>query len=230
MAAVLCSSCANLCDFTACCKGCGQGCKGCGQACGQICRLPCTLCNSACKACCEGLRNLCTSSFCFYGFVALGLNIPSMINGVLSFPYFGCSGSQWLFLNTLFCASHVAAAIYLANQCVSFSDTTRLLCYDPWMAGYMVLSVISFAWLCSGLTWDLAQGDCPDNINSLTKNSVYFGFSFFFFGGGAMCISALISMCRKDRHQTTNTQTANTQAITTETKQDAYYPPYAVNA
>ena len=190
MAAILCQSISNLCSAT--CSGCGQ-----------ICKLPCTLCSSVCKPMCEGIKKLCSSHFCCYASVALGLNLPPIIFGLNSLAYGDCKGSQWLIVNLLFCIAHIAAAFYLALQSKSWSDTMNTLCYDPWIAAYILVGIGSFVWLCTGMSWAMSgaiqNGNCPDNIDSLAYNSIYCGYAFFGFGMSALLVSMMISACMGNR-------------------------------
>lgn len=186
MAAVLCQSCSGLCT-------------GLCSSCGKICSFPCTVCSSVCKPICETLKKAFSSHFCFYVAVTLGLNVAPVAFGVQALIYPGCRGSQWLLLNTAFCVAHVIAALYLAGQSKSWSETVKTLCYDPWIAVYILVCIAFFIWLCIGGSWSaqgaMANGDCPDNIASLTMNSLYCGFAFLFFGVFALAISSALSMC-----------------------------------
>ena len=193
MAAILCQSFGNLC--TSACSGCGQ-----------LCQLPCTMCSSVCKPACEGIKKLCTSNFCIYATVTLGLNIPPIINGLINIAsgVGGCKGSQWLIVNTLFCIAHIAAALYIALQSNSFNETMQTLCYDPWIAGYILVGVGSFVWLCIGMNWAMSGAmeygnNCPGNVGQLAYNSIYCGYSFFALGCTALFVSVMISMCMGKR-------------------------------
>lgn len=188
MAAILCQSVSSLCS-TAC------------SGCGHICKLPCTLCTSVCKPMCEGIRKVCSSPFCIYVTVALGLNIPQIMFGLTTLPYAACKGSQWLSVNALFCIAHITAACYLAMQSKSFNETMQTLCYDPWIAVYILVGIVSMIWLWTGTGWArngvMGNGNnCPDDIGNLTWNAVYCGHAFFFFGVSALGLSLLVSMCR----------------------------------
>mmetsp|Transcript_29537 Transcript_29537/g.45087 ORF Transcript_29537/g.45087 Transcript_29537/m.45087 type:complete len:221 (+) Transcript_29537:75-737(+) len=217
MAALLCQSISSL--FSSACTGCGK-----------ICKLPFTMCSGACSSVCGGVKQLCTSHFCIYGTLALGLNIPPMIFGLSAIPYVDCKGTQWMLMNTLFCLCHILAAMYIANQQNSWSDIMHTLCYDPWMAAYIVVSIASFIWTSNGLSLAIsgamANGNnCPDNIASLTYNSIYFGFSFFFFGASALAISLLVSACMGSRDSGKETYHMNTNNGDTSSK--ASYMPFA---
>jgi len=64
------------------------------------------------------------------------------------------------------------------------------------------------------------NGNCPDNISSLTLNSIYFGFAFFGIGLSALLISVLISTClgrRSNAAQTNDNVNGKT----------SYVPPFA---
>jgi hypothetical protein len=191
MAAILCQSVSNLCGAT--CDGIGK-----------ICKLPFTLCSSVCKPMCEGIKKGCASHFCLYTSVALGLNIPGIIFGLSSVAYIGCKGTQWLLLNILFCVAHITAAYYLASKSESWSETMKTLCYDPWIAAYILAGIGSFAWLGIGMSWAksgaIQNGNCPDNIDSLTYNSIYCGYAFFGLGMSALLMSMLLSSCMGNKN------------------------------
>ena len=73
----------------------------------------------------------------------------------------------------------------------------KVLCYDPWIAGYIVVGVLFFAWLCTGISWHnsgaMVNGNCPGNIDNLATTSIGFGMTFFFTGVSALFISMLVS-------------------------------------
>ena len=212
MAALLCQSIGNL--FSGACSGCGQ-----------LCSLPCKLCNQACKGFCDGARKLCTSHFCFYGTVTLALNLPPIVFALQGLAGIaGCTGTGWLFLNGLFCVIHILAALYIAERSASWSEAMKVLCYDPWIAAYIVVGVFFFAWLCTGLAWHnsgaMVNGNCPDNIDDLATTAIGFGMAFFFTGVAALFLSMCISSCCGRRGQTSNTRS---------TGDTAYMPPNASN-
>mmetsp|Transcript_756 Transcript_756/g.1190 ORF Transcript_756/g.1190 Transcript_756/m.1190 type:complete len:242 (-) Transcript_756:167-892(-) len=186
MAAVLFQSCSGLCSDLC-------------TSCGKVCSFPCTLCSSICKPVCESIKTACSNSFCFYVAVTLGLNVVPIAFGVQALLYPGCRGSQWLLLNSLLCVAHVITAFYLAGQSKSWNETVKTLCYDPWIAVYIVACAVFFIWLYVGGSWsakgEMANGNCPDNIASLTKYSIYCGFAFAHVGVSALAISSVLSMC-----------------------------------
>ena len=200
MAAILCQSISNLCSGV--CTGCGQ-----------LCKLPCTMCSSVCKPTCEAIKKVCSSPFCIFTTLALGLNIPPTIFGLSSLAYGGCKGSQWLSVNIFFCITHITASIYLAMQSKSFNETMQTLCYDPWIAVYIVIGIASLIWLWIGTGWvasgTMLNGNCPDNIGKLSTDSIYCGHAFFGLGFTALFISVMISMCT--RNQSNSNQNANDQ-------------------
>lgn len=75
----------------------------------------------------------------------------------------------------------------------------KTLCYDPWIAAYILIGIGSFVWLCTGMSWAMngaiQNGNCPDNIASLTYNSIYCGYAFFGVGMTALLISMMVSAC-----------------------------------
>lgn len=202
MAALLCQSVGSL--FSGCCSGCGK-----------VCALPCKACNQACKGLCDGARKLCTSHFCFYGTVTIGLNLPPIIFALQGLGgIVGCTGSNWLILNLVFCVTHILAALYIAERSSSWSEAMKVLCYDPWIAGYIVVGVLFFVWLCTGISWRssgaMVNGNCPDNIDSLASSSIGFGMAFFFSGVSALFVSMLVSSCCGRRGQTSARSASDT--------------------
>jgi hypothetical protein len=167
------------------------------------------MCSAVCKPLCEGIKTICTSHFCIYTTLALGLNIPPVIFGLESLAYSStCKGSLWLGINILFCAAHIVAAFYLATRTSSWSETMQTLCYDPWIAAYILICIVSFIWLCIGMNWalggEIENGRiCPENIQSLTYNSMYCGYAFFGLGCSALFLSMAISMCMGRRDSNT---------------------------
>mmetsp|Transcript_180 Transcript_180/g.271 ORF Transcript_180/g.271 Transcript_180/m.271 type:complete len:219 (-) Transcript_180:35-691(-) len=207
MAAILCQSISSLCSSL--CSGCGQ-----------LCKLPCTMCSAVSKPLCEGIKTICTSHFCIYTTLALGLNIPPVIFGFESLAYSStCKGSLWLGINILFCVAHIVAAFYLATKTTSWNETMQTLCYDPWIAAYILTCIASFVWLGIGMSWavsgEMLNGNCPGNIQSLSNNSMYCGYAFFALGCSALFISMAISMCMGRRESNQQQQQQQQQNSTT---------------
>lgn len=215
MAAILCQSVSSLCS---------GACAGCGK----ICSLPCTLCSSVCKPICEGTKKALSSHFCFYTAVTLGLNIPPVIFSALSLIYLGCRGSQWLFINLFFCVAHIVAAFYLAGQSKSWSETMKTLCYDPWIAAYILVTIGFFIWLSIGTAWSsqgaMENGNCPGNISSLALNSIFCGYAFIFLGFMALAVSSAISLCFGQGKESIGTTQSNSQS------KGSYAPPFKATA
>jgi len=110
----------------------------------------------------------------------------------------------------IFCIVHIVAAFYLALQSKSFSDTMKMLCYDPWIAAYILIGTGSFVWLCIGISWarngSIQNGNCPDNITTLTYNSIYCGYAFLSVGMSALIVSMMISACLGKRGSSNDEQ------------------------
>jgi hypothetical protein len=158
--------------------------------------LPC------CTPLCESAKKFTKSSFCLYKLVALWFNIPPVVFAltVITNPF--CRGSQWLVPNSAFCVTHIVAAFYISKKSKSWDETVQTICYDMWVAGYILLSIVSVVWLSIGALWNsqgaMANGNCPANIASLTANSCYCGFAFVSCGSSALLISLLVSWCKGD--------------------------------
>ena len=198
MAAILCQSISNL--FAGACT-----------ACSKICTAPCRLCSTVCQPVCEVTRKVCSSHFCLYVTVTLGLNIPPIIWGAQGAGS-ECKGSQWLTVNILFCLIHLAAAFYLVMTTTSLNDTMQVLCYDPWIAIYIVICFVFFIWLCTGISWSSKglMDDCPEGSTSLVSNSIYCGFAFFTIGCSALLFSVLLSFCQSRRQNSSSTTSSGT--------------------
>lgn len=197
MAAILCQSMSGLC-----------------RSCGTICTLPCRLCSNICQPLCEVTKKAFSSHFCIYTTVTFLLNIPPISFAIQGLTYGSCTGSQWMSVNLMFCTAHIVCAFYLAMQSKSWMDTVKILCYDPWFAVYILVFIAFLIWLCIGLSWsaqgEMANGNCPDNILSLTSSSFYCGFTFIFTGLFALGISSLISMCVGKNHNSSNFENPTT--------------------
>lgn len=96
MAAIVCSSIADLCN-----------------ACSNICHVPC----KACGACCESFADVFASPFLPYILVTFGLNIPPILAGIQSIMDESCwPAIQWLSINAILCAIHMIACIYIIRK------------------------------------------------------------------------------------------------------------------
>lgn len=210
MAAVLCGGCENL--F-----------KGGCNACGEVCKLPCTICSKGC----ELTGNLCSNSFCIYIVVALSLNIPPIYYALGAIGNVAnCKGSQWLTINMIICIAHIVAAIYLAKTGKTVEDMKQMLCYDPWIAAYILVGIGSFVWLCTGTSWRgqelMEEGDnCPDDVSQLAKRSIQCGFAFLALGCSALFLSMACLCCRGKRTSTTSVVEPSSQQV------GVYTPPHA---
>jgi len=132
-----------------------------------------------------------------------------------------CKGSQWLGVNMLICVVHIIAAIYLSKSGKSLEDTKQLLCYDPWIAAYILVGIGSFIWLCTGVSWRneglMEEEDCEDDVSELAKNSIKFGFAFLSLGCSALFLSMACLCCRGQR----SSRSRDSQ------EDGAYTPPHA---
>ncbi len=216
MAAVLCKGCSSVCD--GCCK---------------ILSLPCKACGECCSIVTESLASLCTNPFCLYVTVALAFNIPSIavsIPPLVNFG-FGCQGLIWLIGNTAFCAFNIIAAFYVAirfnqlrsnptpsstggtTQSSGIKKTTEILCYDPFMAIYIVALSVYFVWLCIGVSW--INSSCDYDTFSAISTAMGCGFGFFVAGFFALCFSVCCScFCNEDRRESNPLHSQNQYGTT----------------
>ena len=217
MAAILCNGLINLCE-------------GACLNCGKICTLPCRVLSSVCKPLCDATATLCSSPFCIYGTVAFLFNIPPIVVGLMALPNVsnGCQASIWLLVNVPLCIINIIAAWYIAvriqnrddpqlrDKRTSLSRASYLLCYDPWVAVYILILIGFFAWLCTGVSWKAtgeinANGSCEDNVLDLVNSSIGCGFSFLTIGFSALCISLCVAWCdgREYQDDSANNQGGN---------------------
>ena len=123
--------------------------------------------------------NLCSNSFCIYIVVALSLNIPPIYYALREVEnVFNCKGSRWLEVNMLISIIHILAAVYIAKTGKTVEDTKKMLCYDPWMAAYILVVIGSFVWLCMGISWRakglMEEGDnSQEDVSQLAKQSIW---------------------------------------------------------
>lgn len=212
------------------CQGCSEICNGACDVCSTVMTAPCRLCGNTCEACCSTFGELCTSPFSIYVTVATIFNAPAAFIGFVNLDL-TCKGSRWLFLNSLFCITNMAAALYMARTIVSqnptrdyggnivrqkqtstFQRISHLLCYDPWMALYMLVLLGFFISLWTGAIWSLdgkIYTNCRDDggLQGRVATALGFGWAFFFFGVGALCISLCCAWCQGDSNDTTGTGT-----------------------
>mmetsp|Transcript_22377 Transcript_22377/g.33490 ORF Transcript_22377/g.33490 Transcript_22377/m.33490 type:complete len:361 (+) Transcript_22377:115-1197(+) len=208
MAAVLCKGCADACD--GCCK---------------LLSLPCKLCGNCCSALTEGIMSLCNNPFCLYVAVAVGFNVPSISCGVSSLVYgLGCAASLWQFVNIILCAINIVAAFYIAirfnqlrnnpensdgtrnTRTSGISKASEILCYDPFVAIYILVLIGFFAWLCIGVSWRAsgAMNCADDNTLALVGTSLGMGYGFFTAGFFALSCSVCCSCCCNDERRGSN--------------------------
>jgi hypothetical protein len=179
------------------CKAFGDFCNGCTKV---IC-APLTLC-------CDSVSSLCSNPFCIYVVVTVAFNVPPIAMGVTpivqSFP--SCNATIWLLVDMIFCAVNIWAAFYVAikyntrtdgdQSSRGFNRAKDILCYNPSIAVYMIVSIGFFALLIVGISGTEATGSCEDtNVRDIVKVCVGLGFGFFVAGFIALCISLCCSCC-----------------------------------
>ena len=191
------------------CKGLGNICNGCCK----LCILPCKLLGVTVDA-------MCSNPFCLYVTATLGFNIPPIflaLSVVLQDPALiggRCKASLWLVVNVALCVTHIVAGIYIAvkykepaepGQPKGFDRAKRILCYDPWIAVYLLVYGFFFIWLCVGSSWkvsmwmdmneDEINGVCVEGGSRMLGASVGIGFAYIGVGACALCMSLCCIGC-----------------------------------
>ena len=123
-------------------------------------------------------------------------------------------GTRWLIVNSMLCVANIAAAIYIVwtiqnsrEEAVlsnyvemdgvkstkenSMKRVTHVLCYDPWVALYIVVGVMFVIWQSMGIGKSVAMGDACDGLRPKLFNSILCGYLFL----SLMAASFLISVC-----------------------------------
>eukprot|EP00559_Dactyliosolen_fragilissimus_P005433 CAMPEP_0184866216 /NCGR_PEP_ID=MMETSP0580-20130426/21340_1 /TAXON_ID=1118495 /ORGANISM="Dactyliosolen fragilissimus" /LENGTH=205 /DNA_ID=CAMNT_0027365763 /DNA_START=237 /DNA_END=850 /DNA_ORIENTATION=- len=80
-----------------------------------------------------------------------------------------------------------------ANNNSEWKDTMHILCYDPWIAGYILSLIVFLIWLIKGVAW-LGNGsmeECSQSSRSHVSNSIGCGFAYISCG----IISLLFCLC-----------------------------------
>ena len=205
MAAILCKGCQDICSAP--CKLCGHCCNGCCNSCDEVCR---------------NLGQLCCSPFCPFVAVAFIFNVPTALMGLQSLAQddvFSCQGVKWLFINSLLCIANVAAAIYMSlklqqhrqeqlnnptTTVSTFEKARTMLCYDPWIAAYLVSLIVFIVWLSTAGGW-LISGKVSEgcsnedfNVNTEVGSAMASAWAFLSFGFVSFCLSMCLVYCRKD--------------------------------
>lgn len=209
MAAILCNGLFKICN---------EGCKHCSDFFGVICTVPCQSLASYVGGCAD----LCNSPFALYLIVTVFSQGPPILFGLLELPGLpGCRGSIWLLITTILGIANIAAAFYMAIKIndrdnaeiahlrTAFSRATYLLCYDTWMALYMLLVFGFFIWLFVGVSWLWNgtaddDGECSAYVLGHVKKSVGFGWFFVFGGFMSLSLGLCCSCCDQRDYGTIN--------------------------
>jgi len=82
----------------------------------------------------------------------------------------------------------------------AFGRAGHMLCYDPWMAIYILTLLGFFVWLWTGAIWSLngtvyENCDADSSVQGKVAIALGFGWAFIFFGVGALCISLCCAYC-----------------------------------
>ena len=146
---------------------------------------------------CRNVSDLCQNPFCLVVTATSFINIAPIVVGLQSLSTSAsCKGSLFCTVSMLFAMVHIGASFYvasmisnrnsrrLAGQSTAASRFTWLLCHDPWVAAYIIVLILFFAWLWVGLTWrlddEVHDGNyCPNHVGSWVNTCIACGFSFF---------------------------------------------------
>lgn len=180
MAAILCKSVANCCDFffTAPCKLCGKG--------------------------CEQLASVCTNPLSCFVAITVATQIPVAIAAALELPsLINCKASQWLLGMLLVALAHTATSIYLGVRVSNRTDealrhkhtawerVSYLLCHDPWIALYILVVFFYVGWLFVGTTWSILgimdNGTCGSSADN--RVSAVMVLEWIYFVAGPLILS-----------------------------------------
>ena len=218
------------------CNAIGDLSKGLCNMVGQICVAPCRLCSAVCEPINRGVKKACSSQFSLLIVTALALNVPPIIWSIKGAPYLPCEGSQWLLVNMSLCVINIAAAIYLAMTTKDISEAVNALLYDKFIAGYILICIGFFIWLCTGVSWStqgrISGENCHEDISKLTSNSIWCGFFYFFVGGSALMLSLCFSWCKggkKNKSMASSTELPPTTSVPAVAQKPEYVPPYVAN-
>jgi hypothetical protein len=197
------------------CRLCNEGCKIFGST-----------CSCAFGGCFKALAKSCKSPFCFFGTVATVLNLPPIASALSIVPsavsygtsVTGCQGLLWLSVNFALCVVNIAAAWYFAATVVSkntadpdmpskaFERATRMICYDPWIALYLIIGIGFIIWQGIGSAWFTLNsttgggGSCPNGLTQAWSTALAFGWAYIFTGGLALCIGFCCASCDKNEY------------------------------
>mmetsp|Transcript_13008 Transcript_13008/g.15266 ORF Transcript_13008/g.15266 Transcript_13008/m.15266 type:complete len:332 (-) Transcript_13008:468-1463(-) len=217
------------------CDGIGKLCSSCGS----ICVLPCRIISKVCESVCSVTGKLCSGPFCVYTITAIALNLPSIIISAksLSKGISDCKGSSWLLVNLILCVINILAAWYISaksqdlndpglqNSTTMFSRIVHVLCYDPFIAIYIILLAFFFCWLGVGIGWKASDeiyngGGCDDSVSGAMTSSIACGYSFFCIGFMALCCSLCVAGCDGRRF---SNNTAQETPIQEQTQPQSQY-------
>mmetsp|Transcript_15713 Transcript_15713/g.34161 ORF Transcript_15713/g.34161 Transcript_15713/m.34161 type:complete len:268 (+) Transcript_15713:85-888(+) len=158
---------------------------------------------------CRNISDLCQNPFCLVVTAASLINIGPIVVGLQSLgTSFSCKGSSYCTISMLFAVTHIAASLYvasmisnrnsrrLAGQNTATSRFTWLLCNDTWVAAYIIVLLVFFAWLWVGIPWridnEVYDGTyCPHHVGSWVNTCIGCGFSYF----TALFWSLIASFC-----------------------------------
>lgn len=171
------------------------------------------------------------------------LNVPSIAMAAMVLLDYGvyvgssCQGILWNTVNLPLCVINVIAAWYMAyavgkerrnasepsatNPTINHDRSTprrrltHLMCYDNWIALYILVVGGFFAWQVLGSIWlaksvSQQQYYCPSSVMQRWGTALGFSWAYIGVGGIALCISACCTSCCEHR-EGTSTGTAPQQ-------------------
>lgn len=191
-----------------------------------LCTLPCKICSRSCECCVEACNCICKplcaalkSPFCLFVTVTTVLNVPPIVSAATVLLDYGlsdgsnCRGMLWSTVNLPLCVINVLAAWYMAytigrgqSNPSNFETSTgrlmHLLCYDNWIALYIVVVAGFCVWQGMGSAWiaaDVTNQSCPGTVTQSWAYALGCGWMYIAVGGTALCCSACCASCQEGR-------------------------------
>jgi len=169
---------------------------------------------------CQSISSLCDRPFCPFVTVVTVINIVPAITGFVAATVSeddkgGCRDQTWLLINACLCGTNIAAAWYLSQKIArsspyddpnlrdkhtASSRVAHLLCYDPWVAAYIIVLFGFFLWQSLGFTWMIADSSCSKSVRQSMLSALLFGWAFISLGTCSFICSLCCSSCDTRRY------------------------------